>query len=105
LSHQDRATALIEKYGESIVEEKTTYSFDNDMIEKYGEVLSNLIELSNEIDEDDKAKIIKAVSVFSISKGTIDSMKQYGSIPEIMDEVKPVVALKNVEIIKGKKNY
>ncbi len=97
----DRAEALVEKYGDTIVEEKTTFSFDNDMIEKYGEVLSRMIEESNEIDEDDKGKIIKAVTTFSISKGTIDKMKTFGSVSEIMEEVKPVVALKNVEIIKG----
>jgi len=97
----DRAEALTEKFGSDIVEEKTTFSFDNDMIEKYGEVLSRMIEESNEINEDDKAKIIKAVTAFSIAKGTIDKMKSYGNVSEIMEEVKPVVALKNVEVIKG----
>lgn len=97
----DRAEALTEKFGADIVEEKTTFSFDNDMIEKYGEVLSRMIEESNDIDEDDKGKIIKAVTAFSIAKGTIDKMKSYGEVSEIMEEVKPVVALKNVEVIKG----
>jgi len=97
----ERAEALTEKFGVEIVEEKTTFSFDNDMIEKYGEVISRMIEESNEIDEDDKGKIIKAVAAFSIAKGTIDKMKTYGIVSEIMEEVKPVVALKNVEIIKG----
>jgi len=97
----DRAESLVEKYGDTIVEEKTTFSFDNDMIEKYGEVISSLIEACDEIDEDDKSKIIKAVSIFSIAKGTIDKMPTFGSVSEIMEEVKPVVALKNVEVVKG----
>ena len=97
----ERAESLTEKFGSDIVEEKTTFSFDNDMIEKYGEVISRMIEESNEIDEDDKGKIIKAVAAFSIAKGTIDKMKTYGQVEEIMEEVKPVIALKNVEVIKG----
>lgn len=97
----DRAEELTQKYGEDIVDEKTTFSFDNFMIEKYGDVLSRLIEESTEIAESDKDKIIKAVTTFSVSKGTIDKMRQYGEVKEIMEEVKPVVALKNVEIIKG----
>jgi len=97
----ERAEALTEKFGAEIVEEKTTFSFDNDMIEKYGEVISRMIEESNEIDEDDKGRIIKAVAAFSIAKGTIDKMKSYGEVSEIMEEVKPVIALKNVEVIKG----
>jgi hypothetical protein len=97
----DRAEVLIEKYGQDIVEEKTTFSFDNDMIEKYGEILSNLIMNSRDISEGDKERIIKATSTYSVAKGTIDKMKFYGPINEIMDEVKPVIALKNVEVVNG----
>jgi len=97
----DKAEFLVEKYGEDIIEEKTTFSFDNDMIEKYGEVLSNLIMSCDDISDSDKEKIIKASTSFSISKGTIDKMKFFGPIGEIMDEIKPVVSLKNVEVIKG----
>ena len=97
----DKADVLIEKYGQDIIEEKTTFSFDNDMIEKYGEVLSNLIMSSDDISDSDKEKIIKASTAYSISKGTIDKMKFFGPIGEIMDEIKPVVALKNVEVVKG----
>jgi hypothetical protein len=97
----ERAEVLREQFGEDIIEEKTTFSFDNDMIEKYGEVLSRLIEESNEITEEDKGKIIKAVTAFSVSKGTIDVMKNYGNVSEVMNEVKPVIALKNVEVVKG----
>ena len=97
----ERAEVLREQYGEEIIEEKTTFSFDNDMIEKYGEVLSRLIEESDEISDDDKGKIIKAVTAFSVAKGTIDVMKSYGKVEDVMNEVKPVIALKNVEIVKG----
>lgn len=96
----DRAEELTEKYGESIVDEKTTFSFDNFMIEKYGDVLSRLIEECDEIANSDKDKIIKAVTAFSVAKGTIDKMRQYGKVDEVFEEVKPVIALKNVEIIK-----
>jgi hypothetical protein len=97
----DKAEVLIEKYGQDIIEEKTTFSFDNDMIEKYGEVLSNLIMGCNDISDSDKEKIIKASTAYSISKGTIDKMKFFGPIGEIMDEIKPVVSIKNVEVVKG----
>lgn len=98
---EDRADELRDNYGEEIVEEKTTFSFDNDMIIKYGEVLSALIENSDEIADDDKDRIIKAVTTFSVAKGTIDKLKTYGDVSEIMEAVRPVVALKNIEVIKG----
>lgn len=99
--NEARAEELREMYGEEIVEEKTTFSFDNDMIEKYGEVISALIESCGDIAEKDKEKIIKAVTVFSVAKGTIDNFTKYGEVTEVMESVKPVVALKNVEVIKG----
>ncbi len=99
--NSERAEELVEAYGEAIVEEKTTYSFDNDMIEKYGEILSRMIEESTEITERDKEKIIKAVTVYSIAKGTIDSFTKYGEASEMMESTRPVVSLKNVELIKA----
>jgi hypothetical protein len=96
----DRAEVLIEKFGQDIVEEKTTFSFDNDMIEKYGEVLSNLIMSCDDISDFDKEKIIKASTSYSVAKGTIDKMKSFGPVYEIMEEVKPVISLKNVEVVK-----
>jgi hypothetical protein len=98
---QERAEELQETYGEEIVEEETTFSFDATMIEKYGEILSRLIEESEEIAEKDKEKIIKATTKYSVAKGTIDKFAAYGDVNEVMEAVKPVVALKNVEIIKG----
>ena len=99
--NEERAEELKEAYGEEIVEEKTTFSFDSEMVEKYGEVLSMLIENCDEIKESDKEKIIKAVTTYSVAKGTIDKFKQYGDVSEMIETVKPVVAIKNVEIIKG----
>jgi hypothetical protein len=97
----DRAEELQEVYGEDIVEEETTFSFDSVMIEKYGEILSDLIMNSDDIADADREKIIKATTKYAVAKGTIDKLAQYGDVNEMMDTVRPVVALKNVEVIKG----
>ncbi len=99
--NEARAEELRETYDDEIVTEETTFGFDSAMIEKYGEILSRLIEESNEIDEKDKEKIITAKTTYSVAKGTIDNFTKYGDVNEVMEAVKPVVALKNVEIIKG----
>lgn len=97
--NEERANDLSEKYGDDIVTEDTTYSFDNRMIAKYGEVLSNLIMSSDEISDEDKVKIIKATTKYSVAKGTIDKLDNYGSVNEVMTEVRPVVMLKGPEVI------
>lgn len=104
--NEERAEYLIENYGEEAVEEKTTFAFDNEMVDKYGEILSQLIEGCDDIDEDDKERIIKATRTFSIKKGSIDKFKEFAEetdakVLDIVEEFKPVVALKNVEVIKG----
>ena len=48
---QERAEELVAAFGEEIVEEKTTFSFDNEMVDKYGEILSELIESCDQIAE------------------------------------------------------
>ena len=96
-----RAEELQETYGEEIITEETTFGFDPTMIEKYGEILSRLIEECGEISEKDKEKIITATTKYSVAKGTIDKLNQYGDVQEVMEAVRPVVALKNVEVIKG----
>jgi hypothetical protein len=97
----EKAETLREEYGDDIVEENTTFSFDDEMIQKYGEILSTLIENSGEIADADKDKIIKAVTKFTVAKGTIDVMKNYGKVNEVMEAVRPVVMLKGPEVIKG----
>lgn len=104
--NEDRANSLIETYGEEAVEEKTTFSFDSEMVDKYGEVLSELINSCDDIDEDDKERIIKATRSFSVKKGAIDKFKEFADeadvqVLTIVEEFKPVVALKNVEVVKG----
>lgn len=96
-----RAEELQDLYGETIVEEKTVFSFDNAMIEKYGEIISRMIEESTDIAEKDKEKIIKATTSFSVAKGTIDNFSKLGNVQELMEATKPVVMLKNIGVIKG----
>lgn len=98
---EDQAEKLREEYGDDIIEESTTFSFDADMIEKYGEVLSDLIQNCEGIADKDKSRIIKAVTKMNIAKGTIDNLSKYGDVAQVLEDVKPVMSLKGAEIIKG----
>lgn len=98
---ESRADELRELYGDEIVTEETTFEFDSAMIEKYGDVLARLIEESDEINENDKDKIVKAKVKVGVTKGTIDKLNEYGDVELLVEEVKPVISLKNIEVIKG----
>jgi len=104
--NQERADFLKETYGEEIVTTSDKFEFDPKMVEKYGQVISDLIENSNLIAEADKEKIIKATVTNTIAKGTIDKLKIYAdksesTVADMVDIVKPVVSTKNVEYIQA----
>lgn len=98
---EPRAEQLKETYGDDIVSEETTFAFDAKMLEKYADVISELIENSNKIADADKAKLIVATTTHTVAKGVVDKLDKYGDVATMIQEVKPVVMMKNVEVING----
>jgi ABC-type phosphate/phosphonate transport system substrate-binding protein len=89
----------VETYGEDIAEENTTYTMDSKLIEKYGEVISDLIYGSKKIADDDKEKLIEAVTSYTVKKGTITKLNEFGgTVQEMIEEVKPVFQMKNIKL-------
>jgi hypothetical protein len=96
-----RAEQLKESYGDDIVTEETTFAFDAKMLEKYADIISELIENSDKIKDADKGQLIVATTSYNVAKGTIDKLDKYGEVATMVQEVKPVVMMKNVEVING----
>lgn len=99
--NQKNVGKIMDKYGNDMVETSTTYSFNNDIIVKYSKVITKFIKESEDIDEDDKKKLIQANTTYSIKKGTIDKFTDFEDVEvtEILEDLKPVFQLKNVEVI------
>jgi hypothetical protein len=103
---EERSKQLAEEFGEDVIEEKPTYTIDPEMVEKYGEIISELILNSKKIAEEDKEKIITGTVKYTVRKGTIDKMKNYlkkftaPNVKSFIDEIKPVFMIKNVHLDK-----
>ena len=98
---EERSKELKAKYGEDIVEEKTTYVMNTKLVEQYGEVISKLIEDCKSIPDADKEKLISAVVTFEIKKGTIgDLHTKYSKFPisEILADINVVHQMKNIKL-------
>jgi hypothetical protein len=96
---EDRASELQNEFGESIVEETTTYTMDAKLIEKYGAIISELIGKCKAISDDDKGNLISIATSYAVKKGTISELHKYeGTIPEILEEIKPIYQIKNIKI-------
>jgi len=105
---ENQAEALKEAYdkvdeggntiGASIVEEKTTYSFNNEMLEKYMSVIADFIENSEEIAEADKEKLIVSATTISVAKGSIDKALTIGKdVKSFIGDIQPVFTMKNAK--------
>lgn len=99
--NQKNVGKYMSKYGNDVIESNTVYSFNNDVIVKYSKVITKLIKECDEIDNDDKKNLIQASTTFNIKKGTIDKFTDFKDtdISEVIEDLKPVFQLKNVEII------
>ena len=96
---------LMSKYGEDIIEENIVYKLNNEMLNKYADIISELIINCNDIKEEDKFNIITSSTEYSIKKGTIDELytlneKYQVSVNEIYSDIKPVESLQKPKNIK-----
>lgn len=86
-------------YGDDVVTEKTEFIINADLLEKYGDVLSDLIEGSDLIAEDDKILLFQAKTSYSVSKGSIEKAFTWGKgkVADFIRDIQPIFALKNAK--------
>ena len=98
--NEERASYLKETYGEDIVDEATEFKFNNEVLERNQEVISELIETCDKISDKDKETLIVGVTKYSVKKGLIDSIykvaKDKGvNVTTLLAEVEPQLQLKS----------
>ena len=79
---------------EGLLSENVVYKFNAELVEKYGQVLSELILNCSAIDDMDKGNLISGEKTFSVAKGSIDRLMQYDNPEQIFELINPIVALK-----------
>jgi hypothetical protein len=79
---------------EGLLAENVVYKFNAELVEKYGQVLSELILNCSAIDDMDKSNLISGEKTFSVAKGSIDRLMQYDNPEQIFELINPIVALK-----------
>lgn len=93
-----RAKELSEKYGEEVVSEKTVFSLNAAMVEKYSQVLSDLIMNSKKIENADKEKLIESTTSWSVAKGMIEKLRTSifakFNLNEIIEDIRPIFSVK-----------
>lgn len=94
-----RFNDLKESYGADVVTEKTEFVLNPVLLEKYGEVLSDLIQNSTDIADDDKDELFQAKVSYSVSKGAIEKAFTWGKgqVSQFMLDIQPIFAMKGAK--------
>ncbi len=96
---KDRYTELVEMFGQEVAEEKTRYFFNNAILEKYQDVISDMILKNKKIADEDKAKLIESETTYTVKKGTINNLatlskKFKANVQRMIEEVRPIFSVK-----------
>lgn len=79
---------------DGLLTENVVYKFNAELVEKYGQVLSELILNCPAIDDMDKGNLISGEKTFSVAKGSIDRLMQYDNPEQVFELINPIIALK-----------
>lgn len=97
--NEKRAKELKDKYGDDIIIEDVSFSFNSNLLDKYANIISDLIQNSNDINDEDKDKLIVANKKVNITKGSIEKAFSLGNgnVEEFLDDINPVYTIKNAK--------
>ncbi len=88
----DRADELERKYP-NITTCTEEYVFNPTLLNKYMQQISDAL-MAAQIPDMEKAQLIQVSRKYSIVKGAIDKLKQWGRVSEVMAAVSPIIQLK-----------
>jgi len=93
---EERATELREKYGETFVAEKSELIMNNDLLNKYGDQLEELIMGADFMTEDEKEELFVDKVTYTIKSDAINEAFTVanGDVEELISDINPVLMLK-----------
>lgn len=98
---ETRYNDLIDVYGDDVATEKTEFVLNAALVDKYGEILSDLIQNCDDIADDDKAELIQAKTTYTVSKGAIEKAFTWGKgkVGDFIRDIQPIFAMKGAKVL------
>jgi len=91
----DETKAEILSNYEGLLGEKLTFTLNAELVDKYGEVLSDLIGNCEAISDEDKGNLITGEKQFFVKKGSIERLLQFGEdMEQVFELINPICSLK-----------
>lgn len=100
---EERATYLNDTIGEGLVEEKTEFKFNSELLDLHGEAISKMIE-NSKLPDYVKENLIEATTTWKIKKGTIENFKSDENLKKLdidllVEEIQPIFQVKTVKVL------
>ena len=94
-----RANELKESWGDEIVEENVTYSFNNELLTKHQDKIEELLMSADFLSEKEKEELIVGSTKYNVKKGAINDAMTVGKgkIVDFLGDIQPVVQLKQTK--------
>jgi hypothetical protein len=102
---EEESKRLAELYGDDVVTDKTIYKFNEEMIEKYGELIAEFIETSDKIANEDRDLIIEADNTIRVAKEIVKKFAVMAKaknkkVIDLVNDFRPIIGTKNTAIIQ-----
>jgi hypothetical protein len=91
----DDVAAIVARNFPDVIERDTEYVFNQEILRKYIEEISDALQSAESIPENDLAALIEAKDTVNVKKGTIDTLAQYGDqMNDLFYAIAPIVSMR-----------
>lgn len=102
ISVQDRYTKMSEEVAvmvaanfPDVIETETVYVFNQEILKKYIDEISEALQSAEGIPEEDLQQLIEVSEVTSVKKGTIDTLATYGEqMEDVFQAISPIISMR-----------
>jgi len=100
---KERSEELAKEFNEDLVEENTRFLFNTAILQKYMNHISDLLQKSTKITEEEKKNLISSETSYNVKKGAIKEALSFlenideKSLENFFDSIQPVYSIKAVQ--------
>lgn len=91
---------LRDTYGDDVIDTNVTHSITDKIWNKYHTLLEDFIKNNPDIDDMDKEIFFDEQVTNSVAHGLINDLNTFGDIHKIVEDVRPVIMLKDLKIVR-----
>jgi len=78
----------------NLITEKKVFKFNNELLEKYQDIIAEVLTNCPDIDAEDKPNLIEGELTYHVESGAIEKLFAFPNMEEVFELIKPVIALK-----------